>query len=154
MAIASATPDSIETRRSWLVAWIALTILSLSYGAPLVAVVALKPIAAELDTARSAPAIAGSLAYLGSGLGGILMGWLAERIGVRAVVMSGSVMVCLGLYVASSGGLTSLYVGYGLLVGLVGTSGSPKTSAPSSPSPAGAGVSTWKADEIRPDGCM
>ncbi len=126
MAIAPAgngSSDSIETRQSWVVAWIALAILSLSYGAPLVAVVALKPIAAELDTARSAPAIAGSLAYLGSGLGGILMGWLSERIGVRAVVMSGSIMVCLGLYVASSGGLTSLYLGYGLLVGLVGTSG-------------------------------
>jgi MFS family permease len=114
---------SIESRKSWVVAWAALAILSLSYGAPLVAVVALKPIAADLDAARSAPAIAGSLAYLGSGLGGILMGWLAERIGVRAVVMFGSVMVCIGLYVASQGGLTALYLGYGLLVGLVGTSG-------------------------------
>lgn len=115
--------DSVESRQSWVVAWASLAILALSYGAPLVAVVALKPIAADLDTARSAPAIAGSLAYLGSGFGGIVMGWLAERIGVRAVVMFGSVMVGIGLFVASRGGLTSLYLGYGLLVGLVGTSG-------------------------------
>ncbi len=118
-----ASAGSVETRQSWVVAWVALAILALTYGAPLVAVVALKPIAAEFGTARSAPAIAGSLAYLGSGLGGILMGWLAERIGVRAVVMFGSVMVGVGLYVASQGGLTALYIGYGLLVGLVGTSG-------------------------------
>ncbi len=114
---------SIETRQSWVVACVALAILSLSYGAPLVAVIALKPIAADLDTARSAPAIAGSLAYLGSGLGGIMMGWLAERVGVRAVVMFCSVMVCIGLFVASQGGLTALYLGYGILVGLMGTSG-------------------------------
>ena len=120
-----ANPESgsIETRQSWVVALVALAILSLSYGAPLIAVVALKPIAAELGTDRSAPTIAGSLAYLGSGLGGIMMGWLAERIGVRAVVTFGAVMVGIGLYVASQGGLTSLYLGYGLLVGLVGTSG-------------------------------
>ncbi len=119
----AANIGSIETGQSWVAACVALAILSLSYGAPLVVVVALKPIAAELDTARSAPAIAGSLAYLGSGLGGIMMGWLAERVGVRAVVAFGSVMVGIGLYVSSQGGLTSLYLGYGLLVGLIGTSG-------------------------------
>jgi hypothetical protein len=35
---------TIETRLSWLVAWSALGILSISFGAPLITIVALKPI--------------------------------------------------------------------------------------------------------------
>ena len=49
-------PDSIETRASWIVACVALTVLTISYGAPLVTVVALKPITLEFGTTRSAPA--------------------------------------------------------------------------------------------------
>jgi len=75
--------DSIETRASWVVAGVALTVLTISYGAPLITVVALKPIAAEFGTTRSAPALAVSLTYVGSGMGGIAMGWLAGRIGIR-----------------------------------------------------------------------
>ena len=48
---------------------------------------ALKPIAAEFNAPRSAPTLAISLTYIGAGLGGIAMGWIAERIGTRAVVM-------------------------------------------------------------------
>ncbi|MBC7801381.1 MAG: hypothetical protein H7Z10_12230, partial [Gemmatimonadaceae bacterium] len=39
---------SIECRQSWVVAVAALAAMSLGWGAPLVAAVALKPIAAEL----------------------------------------------------------------------------------------------------------
>ena len=38
---------SVESRTSWVVATVALIVLSVSYGAPLTTVVALKPIAAE-----------------------------------------------------------------------------------------------------------
>jgi hypothetical protein len=44
--------DSIETRTSWIVAGVALTVLTISYGAPLITVVALKPIAAEFGARR------------------------------------------------------------------------------------------------------
>ena len=46
---------TIETRRSWFVAWSALGILCISLGAPLITVVALKPIAAEFGYIRSVP---------------------------------------------------------------------------------------------------
>jgi len=71
-----ATVGTIETRRSWLVAWSALGILSVSFGAPLITIVALKPIAAEFGGVRSVPALAYSLAWLGSAVGGIAMGRL------------------------------------------------------------------------------
>jgi MFS family permease len=112
---------SVETRRSWVVATIALVVLSMSYGAPLTTVVALKPIAAEFGAARSAPALAVALTFIGAGCGGIMMGWLAERIGVRRVVLFGGTMVGTGLAVSSLGGLTQLYISSFLFVGLLGT---------------------------------
>ena len=39
-----AATASIEARRSWLVAWSALGGLSISFGAPLITIVALKPV--------------------------------------------------------------------------------------------------------------
>jgi len=114
---------SVETRQSWVVATIALVVLTMSYGAPMVTVVALKPIAEDFATTRSAPALAISLTYLGAGLGGIAMGWLAERIGTRLVVMGCGAMIALGLVLASFGGLWVLYASNLLLIGLLGAAG-------------------------------
>ncbi len=44
---------------AWIVASAALAILTIAFGAPLLSVVALKPIAADLHTARAAPSAAG-----------------------------------------------------------------------------------------------
>ena len=116
-------PGSVETRQSWVIAVVALAVLTVSYGAPLVTVVAMKPIAAEFGTARSAPALAVSLTYLGAGLGGILMGWVAGRVGVRRVVAACGILLAVGLAIASFGGLWSLYLCNLLLVGLLGAAG-------------------------------
>ena len=114
--------DSVESRASWVVAIVALIILAVAYGGPLLAAVALKPIAADLGAPRSVPTLATSLSFIGAGIGGIFMGWLAERIGIRAVVTFGSVMIAAGLLLASSGGATELYIGYGVFMGLLGAS--------------------------------
>src|SRR3954454_7584380 len=71
--------DSVETKASWVVALVALAILGMSYGAAWITVVALKDIAGEVGGARSVPALASALAWLGSGAGGILMSRIAER---------------------------------------------------------------------------
>lgn len=111
---------SIETRTSWVVAVAAVAILSFAFGAPLIVVVALKPIAADLGAERAVPALASSLAFLGAGAGGILMGWLSGRIGMRAVAMTGALMVAAGLLLASGGTAWQLLLGYGIFVGLLG----------------------------------
>ena len=64
---------TIETRASWVVALTALGIAAVSFGAPVVTVVALKPITADLGGERSVPALAYSLAWLGAAWGGIPM---------------------------------------------------------------------------------
>ena len=119
----SVRTGSVETRASWVVATVALIVLSVSYGAPLTTMVALKPIAAEFGATRSTPALAVGLTFIGAGSGGIAMGWLAERIGVRAVVLFGAAMIGAGLTISSLGGLTQLYISSFLLVGLLGAAG-------------------------------
>src|SRR5256886_14407523 len=96
---ASRFPASIESRASWVAASITLAILSFSYGAPLIVVVGLKPIAASLDADRSVVALAASLVWLGTGLGGIFMGRIADRIVMLQVAAFGVVMTALGLAV-------------------------------------------------------
>jgi MFS family permease len=111
----------LDSRTAWITASAALAILTLCYGAPLVSVVAMKPIAAELGTSRSGPAGAGSMVYIGAAFGGIVAGWLAGKLGVRRIVIFGGTMVGVGLILSASGGMLELYAGHGLLMGLFGT---------------------------------
>jgi len=119
---ATAAP-SVESRASWAVALTALGIYSVSFGAPTITVVALKPIAAELGSARSVPALAFALAWFGSAAGGIMMGWLAERIGVRWTVIGGALMIALGLVLSSVGDKALFCIGHGVFIGLLGNAG-------------------------------
>ncbi len=113
-------PPSIEGRGSWFAAGVTLAILSISYGSPLLIVVGMKPIQADLGTERSVIALAGSLVWVGTGLGGIPMGWLADRIGIRAVIAIGAVAMAAGLAISTIGGTLPLYLGHGLLIGVIG----------------------------------
>lgn len=111
---------SIETRQSWIVAIAAVTMLALAQGGPLTVVIGLVPIAETLGGGRSLPATATSLAYLGSGVGGVICGLLAARVGQRLVAMMGGASVLAGLWLASLGEGWSLLAGIGLGVGLFG----------------------------------
>lgn len=113
--------SSVECRQSWVVALAALAILALGWGAPLVATVALKPIAADLGSARSIPALAGSAAFLGSGLGGVAMGWAAERVGPARIAAFGAVMTMAGMLLSAGGEAWQLLVGHAVM-GLLGLS--------------------------------
>ena len=100
--VSAGTSASIETRASWVVAEpVARHPRRCRSAAPWIAVVALKPIAAETGGARSVPAFASALAWFGAGLGGIGMGWLADRYGVRWTVMFGASMIAIGLAISS-----------------------------------------------------
>src|SRR5271169_6698861 len=81
------TYPSVETRTSWVVASVVLLVMAVAFGAPWIGIVALKNIAAEVNGERSVPAFAGALMWIGSGLGGIVMGRVAERLGIRFTVI-------------------------------------------------------------------
>src|SRR5581483_7891326 len=100
------SPATIETRSSWVVASISLVVIATAFGAPWITTVALKEIAAEVGGERSVPALATALAWAGSGFGGIAMGRIADRIGVRWTALTGA-----------------LWIGHGLFIGLIGLAG-------------------------------
>ena len=115
--------SSIESRASWVVASVALCIMGMSFGAAWITAVALKDIAAEVGGTRSIPALASALAWLGSGVGGIVMGRIADRIGTRWTVMFGAFMIAMGLSLSTFGPPWPLWIGHGLFIGLIGLGG-------------------------------
>ena len=119
-SMADLQPRSIESRASWIAAWVTLAILSVAYGSTLLIVVGLRAMELDLGVSRSILALAGAMTWIGTGLGGIVMGWLADRIGVRNSVLMGTVMVASGLALSSTGHVWALYVGHGVLIGFLG----------------------------------
>jgi MFS family permease len=105
------------------VAGISVTLLSLSFGSLWINAVGLKAIAADLGGSRPAPAPANSLAWFGSSVGGLAMGRLADRYGIRWTVLFGGVSVCIGLFISTLGQPWQLYVGHGIFMGLLGNAG-------------------------------
>src|SRR5664279_4672966 len=97
--------------------------MGMSFGAAWITAVALKDIAAEVGGARSVPALASALAWLGSGIGGIMMGRIADRVGTRWTVMFGALMIGLGLAISTLGPPWPLWIGHGLFIGLIGLGG-------------------------------
>lgn len=111
---------SVESRASWVAACVTLAILSVSYGGPLVVVVGLKTIQDDLGTERSTLALAAALVWVGTGSGGILMGRVADRIGMRVTAVIGACMMAAGLAISATGSLAAIFIGHALLIGLLG----------------------------------
>jgi MFS family permease len=114
---------SIETRTSWIVASVSLILLGFSFGGPWITAVGLKAIASDTGGARQVPALAVSLAFFGTGFGGILMGRIANRYGIRWPVITGASMIAIGLVLSAGGAPWQLYLGHGLFMGLLGNAG-------------------------------
>jgi len=114
---------SVDTNRSWVVATVGLVTILMSFGAAWIATVALKDIAVEVGGVRSIPALASSLAWLGLGVGGLIMGPVADRVGARKTVIGGSLMVALGLVISTYGPPWPLWIGHGIFIGAIGLGG-------------------------------
>jgi MFS family permease len=85
--------------------------------------VALPPVQAEFGVARSDASLPYTLTMIGFGLGGILMGRLADRFGIITPVLIG--IFCLGGgFIAASyaGSLWQFALAQGLLIGFLGSS--------------------------------
>lgn len=110
---------SVDDRLYILIA--SVTLLFVSAGGMYLIVVALKEVAQEFGWPRAVPSLAFSLQFAGSGIGGILMGWVLDRYGMGVPALVGTVMVSTGAMLVS--GIDSawqLYVIYGFMFGLAG----------------------------------
>ncbi len=106
-------------------------LLTVSAGGMFLVVVALKPIALEFGWPRAVPSFAFSLQFIGSGMGGLLMGFLLDRYGFGVPALIGSVMLSTGALLVSQIDAASpvsgvidpayqLYLTYGIMFGLAG----------------------------------
>ncbi len=119
-SVADPQPRSIESRASWAAAGVTLAILSVAFGSTLLLVVGLRAMELDLNVPRSVLALAGALTWVGTGLGGIVMGWLADRVGIRNCVLIGTISIAVGLALSSTGQIWALFVGQGVLIGFLG----------------------------------
>jgi MFS family permease len=61
--------------------------------------------------------------FFGMGVGGVFMGWLADRTSPRVPLLIAGVSIGVGGWLTASGGELVLYVGYALLLGFFGNAG-------------------------------
>jgi MFS family permease len=112
-----------DSTYAWLRLAVALTAGTIGGVGMYSMAVALSPVQAEFGVERAAATLPYTLTMIGFGLGGILMGRLADRFGVMVPVLLGG--ACLGLGFIAAGlapNLTSFAIAHGLLIGFLGCS--------------------------------
>ena len=120
MAVEATAPGR-ESAYAYIRLVVSLTLMTIGGAGMYAVVVALKPLAAEFGASRSSTAIAFTVTTVGFGLGGIVMGRLADRVGVMIPVLVGAIMLTLGFVLASRAeSLLELYLAQGILIGLLG----------------------------------
>jgi MFS family permease len=101
----------------WVVLGAAFVIISMSIGMLFTLAVFLKPIEEAMGWSRSSIGSVGFLNWVVMGLGGVVAGFVSDRVGTRAVVLVGSALLGLGLVLSSQvTALWQFYLTFGVLV--------------------------------------
>jgi MFS family permease len=112
-----------ESPYAWLRLVAALGIMTIGGSGMYGIAVALAPVQAEFGVTRGDASLPYTLTMLGFGIGGILMGRLADRFGVMVPVMIGAFGLGGGFVLAGvSGNLMQFTLANGFLIGLLGCS--------------------------------
>lgn len=112
-------PDATvpDASTGWRVLAVAFVIISMSIGVLFTLAVFLKPIEDAMGWSRSSISSVGLLNWVVMGLGGVVAGFVSDRIGTRLVVLAGSGLLGLGLVLSSQvTALWHLYITFGVLV--------------------------------------
>ena len=112
----------VDSPYAWRLAFVSMFCIALGGGALYLPVVGLKEIAAEFGGRRAVPSTAYMLGFFVMGLGGVFMGWLADRTSPRVPLLIAGVSILVGGWVATSGGQLALFLGYALPLGFLGNS--------------------------------
>jgi len=115
--------DGIDSRYAWLRLSVTLALMTIGATGMFVISVALPAVQADFGIDRSSVSTSYTLLMIGFGLGGILMGRLADRFGVAVPVAIGAFGLGGGFIAAGMApGIVSFSIVHGLLIGLLGTS--------------------------------
>ena len=102
----------------WVVLAAAFAIITLSIGTLFTLGVFMKPMEDAMGWSRSSIGAIGLLNWLVMGLGGVLAGYLSDRVGTRAVVLVGGGLLGLGLVLSSQvRQIWQFYLTFGVIVG-------------------------------------
>ncbi|MBV9889491.1 MAG: MFS transporter [Rhizobacter sp.] len=112
-----------DSRYAWTRLVVALALMTIGSSAMYVVAVVLPSVQAEFGSARADASLPYTLLMIGFGVGGVLMGRLADRRGVALPLLIGAAGLGAGFAAAAfAGSIWSFAVAHGVLLGLVGSS--------------------------------
>jgi MFS family permease len=119
----AAPRDAIESPYAWARLAMSLLLMTIGGSGMYSITVVLPRMQQDFGIARGDASLPYTLTMIGFGIGGILMGKLADRFGVMLVVMVGAVGLGVGYIAASfAPGLAWFGLAQGLFIGMLGTS--------------------------------
>ena len=121
-AMTSSLPQP-DTRQAWWRLFATLVLMTIGSAGMYVVSVMLPAVQAEFGVSRSDASLPYTLLMIGFGIGCVVMGKLADRIGIVPVIVLGAVSLGLGFVACGFvGSITAYAVVQGLLIGLLGSS--------------------------------
>jgi len=114
--------SSIESPYAWTRLFVSLLLMTIGGSGVYTVTVALPRIQAEFGVARGDASLPYTMSMIGFGLGGVVMGRLADRFGVMVPVLVGACGLSAGFFIAgASGSLWQFSAAQGLLMGFLGS---------------------------------
>ena len=112
-----------DSRYAWTRLIVTLALMTIGSNAMYVVAVVLPSVQAEFGVARADASLPYTLLMVGFGIGGVLMGRLADRYGVMVPVLVGAAGLGSGFVAAGmSGSVWTFSIAHGVLLGLFGSS--------------------------------
>jgi MFS family permease len=103
----------------WVIVGVGIVVTCVGFGAMLTLSIFLQPMAEAMGWSRTGIAAAALVNFLCMGLGAFMWGTLSDRLGTRAVVLCGGVLLGLGMVLASQATtLLQFQLLYGAIVGV------------------------------------
>ena len=113
--------EAVTDRQRLIILIGSVALLLISAGGMYLVVVSLKDMAMEFGWPRAVPSLAFSLQFIGSGFGGIVMGYVLDKYGFGIPALVGTLMVSSGaILVSYIDSAWQLYLIYGFMFGLSG----------------------------------
>ena len=113
----------VDSRYAWFRLVINLSLMTIGASGMYVVVVVLPSVQAEFGVARADASLPYTLTMIGFGLGGIMMGRLADRFGILVPSVLGAVALSIGFVAAAfSPNLLVFAILQGLVIGFLGSS--------------------------------
>ena len=123
MRMPAADADLIDSSVAWRRLLVTLALMTVGAAGMYIVPVVLPAVQADFGVARADASLPYTLLMVGFGIGGMLMGRLADRFGVAVPLSLGAVGMGLGFAAAAlSGSIWLFALAHGVLIGLLGSS--------------------------------